>query len=149
MLESGISVVVCETIKTKVDLDGVEKRRSCHMTQVLTAAVANAELRSTLFLRDELSCDLCRNTFSLIPTQKPHTVHRGVLRYYVGQSDHGSMIKVWRCSRTLHARPTFATRCFTTTGPLREVRSLQELPDRICAGLHGMDVTPSTLLARC
>jgi hypothetical protein len=101
--------------------------------------LADAELRWTLF---ELSCDLHRNTSSSIPTHKPHTVRRGVLKYYIGQSDHGSMIKVWRCSRTLHARPTVATRCFTTTRARREVRSLQELPDRICAGLHGMDKYP-------
>jgi hypothetical protein len=155
MLESSISVVVCATVKTKVDIVRFEvlkngRRVMSYDVQVLTAAVSCGRGTEVDFVRDELSCDLRRNIFSLTtPTHKPHTVRRGVLEYYVGQSDHGSMIKVWRCSRTLHARPTLATRCFTTTGARREVRSLQELPDRICAGLHGMDNTTNTFLARC
>ncbi|KAL1590660.1 hypothetical protein WHR41_00575 [Cladosporium halotolerans] len=44
------------------------------------------------------------------------------------------MIQAWRCLRSI--RPAVVKRCFTTTAPRLELRSLTELPDRIGAGLH-------------
>lgn len=56
------------------------------------------------------------------------------------------MIQAWRCLRSI--RPAVVKRCFTTTAPRLELRSLTELPDRIGAGLHGTFVSSMSALER-